>query len=284
MPPLAADFDKLIYEALLRDFSGWDFSYLDGRMIEAAPPWDYRALVYERSRDIQSLLDMGTGGGELLSSLQPFPPDTCATEGYPLNIPIALKRLEPLGVHVVEFQRDDALPFNDERFDLIINRHESYWEPEIYRLLKPGGLFITQQVGGMNLFGLNELLQDHPRHEFSYWTPDYAQPRLEQAGLGIVERQEAFPETVFTDIGAVVYYLKAIPWQLGDFDVERYHDRLGVLHNIILEGKLALQSHRFLLIAQKPPLEQPSLIAAPDLSQEEAPQTPAGANDTPDGE
>lgn len=40
---------------------------------------------------------MGTGGGEFLAGLQPLPPHTCATEGYPPNIPIAQQRLKRLG-------------------------------------------------------------------------------------------------------------------------------------------------------------------------------------------
>jgi hypothetical protein len=40
-----------------------------------------------------SLLDMGTGGGELLASMAPLP-DVWATEGYPPNVPIA--RLDSL--------------------------------------------------------------------------------------------------------------------------------------------------------------------------------------------
>ncbi|MNJ78400.1 hypothetical protein D3C77_761450 [compost metagenome] len=36
----------------------------------------------------------------------------------------------------------------------MINRHEAYSVQELNRILKPGGLFITQQVGGQNNRGL----------------------------------------------------------------------------------------------------------------------------------
>ncbi len=46
-----------------RPFSGWDFSYLHGRMIEDDTPisWNYRATVLSYLRTAHVLLDMGTG-------------------------------------------------------------------------------------------------------------------------------------------------------------------------------------------------------------------------------
>ncbi len=70
------------------------------------------------------MLDMGTGGGEFLSSLAPFPPYTCATEAYPPNVPIAKARLEPLGIEVFQISEDNFLPIPDNTLDLVINRHE----------------------------------------------------------------------------------------------------------------------------------------------------------------
>ena len=63
-------------------FSGWDFSHLDGRMSEEPLPWDYRAIVRSYLDKDKNLLDMGTGGGEVLMSLDPAPGKTWATEGY----------------------------------------------------------------------------------------------------------------------------------------------------------------------------------------------------------
>jgi SAM-dependent methyltransferase len=145
-----SDFDQFVAEALAQDFSGWDFSWLHGRWYEENPPWAYEALAAEEKDRANSLLDMGTGGGEFLASLAPLPAHTVATESYPPNIPIARARLEPLGVEVVTFTDDKALPLESDQFDLIINRHESYSLPELNRLLKPGGRFFTQQVGSQD--------------------------------------------------------------------------------------------------------------------------------------
>ena len=59
-------FDKLVNEALSAPFEGWDFSWLKGRRTDYTLPWDYSARIKAKMKKIDALLDMGTGGGELL--------------------------------------------------------------------------------------------------------------------------------------------------------------------------------------------------------------------------
>jgi len=248
----AASFERLVAEAQRQEFCGWDFSFIDGRWRESPMSWDYRQIVLGHLGRVNSMLDMGTGGGEFLSSLRPLPADTCATEGFPPNLSLARARLEPLGVEVVETLPGDRLPVEDARFDLVINRHEAFSASEVYRVVRPGGRFITQQVGGRDNIRLNQLLQAREEREFDAWTLDSAVAQLEDAGLRVVEGQEEFPETVVSDIGAVVFYLKAIPWQIADFTVDKYREPLAVLHDQIkTDGDLVLTSHRFFIEATK---------------------------------
>ena len=240
-------------------FSGWDFSYLAGRM-EDIPPrptddsWDYAALVIAAFGTSEALLDMGTGGGEYLSSLQPLPAQTCATEGYPLNVPIARQRLEPLGVKVHDISEDfHSLPFADAQFDLIINRHEYYPPQELSRILKPGGTFITQQVGGGQDAELNTMLAADPC-PYAHWTLQFALQELERETpeLRIIDRKENFPLVRFYDVGAVVYYLKAVPWQIPNFSIEQYFEKLVAVRELIqAKGHFDVHAHRFLIVAQK---------------------------------
>jgi len=184
--------------------------------------------------------------------LKPLPQQVYATEAYQPNVPIARKRLEPFGVQVVALASDDCLPFEDAQFDLVINRHEAYSTPEVFRILQSGGVFITQQVGGTNNQRLNELLQDPVTLTHAHWNLAYALQWLRQAGFQILEQYEEFPETTFFDIGAVVYYLKAISWQIADFTIEHYRDRLLKIHQHIQQtGALHVKEHRFYLEARK---------------------------------
>ncbi len=239
-------------EAQSTPFSGWDFSWLVGRMHQEEPPWHYPDLVTAHLQDTNRLLDMGTGGGEFLASLVPLPPETHATEAYPPNLPIAHMRLSPLGIKVHNITEDAPLPFEDQYFDLVINRHESYDHQEVYRILRPGGVFITQQVGELDNLELNLLLEEEKPQKLSDWGLEAEVFHLAEAGLRIKRAEKAALKTTFMDIGAVLYYLKAIPWQIDEFSIETHFEKLVRLHNFMeWQGELITTAHRFLIIAHK---------------------------------
>ncbi len=133
---------------------GWDFSALDGRMTEDEPPWDFAQECRTALAGATSALDMGTGGGERLLALgAALPADTVATEGWPPNLAVARNALAPYGIEVVPYdaETDDParrrMPFPTGRFDVVMNRHEAMLADETARVLSPGGVLLTQQVG-----------------------------------------------------------------------------------------------------------------------------------------
>jgi SAM-dependent methyltransferase len=247
-------FQYLLEEAEAH-FSGWDFSYIEGR--EAGTPlrWSYvsEAMMYVRKS--KAVLDMDTGGGELFARFQPFPPLAFATEAYAPNIPIARQKLEPLGVTVIPLEEEEPnkLPFEAETFDLVLNRHGYYWAPELYRIMKPGGIFITQQVGNRNDISIRELLGAPDAKVIESWDDlKKALAGLERVGFHIHRKVEQIYPQRFYDVGAIVYQLKAVPWQIPDFSVERYYDRLRVVHHQIQrDGFVDVLEHRFFIIATK---------------------------------
>ena len=102
-------YEELEAEALAAPFSGWDFSWLGRRSSTEPLPWSYRREVARYAGSAGSaaaMLDMGTGGGEVLSRLWPLlaprPTRTVATEAWPPNVPVAAARLRPLGIPVVQ--------------------------------------------------------------------------------------------------------------------------------------------------------------------------------------
>ncbi|MFE8701375.1 class I SAM-dependent methyltransferase [Cytobacillus sp. FJAT-54145] len=247
------DKDFLNYiKAAEQSFTGWDFSYVTGtgRIQEQLLTWSYGSIVIPHVSKAQSVLDMGTGGGEFISKLAPFTNSICATEAYKPNVPIARKRLEPLGVKVIEIEEDNKLPFDTGQFDLIINRHEAYSPSEVRRLLTREGIFITQQVGGLDCVEINEQLGAPSNQEFAHWKLDWAVNELKQHDFNITLEKEEFPVQRFYDIGALVYYLNAIPWQVPDFDVDRYLGKLYKIHQMIqTKGYFDVKQHRFMIKA-----------------------------------
>ncbi|CAF1493956.1 unnamed protein product [Didymodactylos carnosus] len=86
-------FDELIDEAKAHTVIGWDFSYIDNRRSESNTTWDFSSLVRGEFMTETRFLDLGTGGGEFLSSLVPLPQETVATEAFEPNIDIPSEKL-----------------------------------------------------------------------------------------------------------------------------------------------------------------------------------------------
>lgn len=231
-------------------FSGWDFSHVSDRIQHEKLPWDYDAMAKELLASAKSVLDMGTGGGERLASLMPLPKNTVAVEAYQPNVAIAKKKLEPLGVKVEGVEDMQNLPLADNSFDLILNHHTEYSIDDVQRLLTPNGIFLTQQVGGQNLSDLTEFFDQQvpwPEH-----TLDRAKKEAGQNGLKILEAQEWHGKVKFLDVGALVYFLKAIPWIVQDFSVAKHQSYLFKLQKRLdKDSWLIFDEHRFLLKVQK---------------------------------
>jgi hypothetical protein len=51
-------------------FIGWDFSCLDGRMIEGQAPWSYSTRAAELMGGATAVIDLDTGGGERFLKLK----------------------------------------------------------------------------------------------------------------------------------------------------------------------------------------------------------------------
>lgn len=252
------DFDAQLIEWKQEEtqpFVGWDFSYLSGRYIAEDPPWSYENMVRELLLASRSVLDLGTGGGEKLLELKDvLPPHTVATEGYHPNYLLAQERLGPLGVEMVETNASlhQELPFEDEAFDLVISRHTAFNIAEVERVLTPNGIFLTQQVDGNNLSDLTEAFDGNPLWPF--YTLDFILDTIKEATSLEVERAEVWAgESKFKDVGAVVYFVKAVPWNgVEGFSVERYQKHLEKLQQRLEEeGELLFRQKLFMVKARK---------------------------------
>jgi SAM-dependent methyltransferase len=237
-------YEDLVGEAAGVPISGWEFAWLDGRAVGSEPSWSYLDLARPLVLRARSLLDLDTGGGELLATLAPLPRHTVAVESWTPNVPVARDRLGRYGVSVVT-----ELPGGEREFDVVLSRHGRLPVPDIARLLAPGGTLLSQQVGGEDLADLNAALDAPPPHPRP-WNADVAVAQLEAAGLRVTDVREERLPLHFRDVGAIVYQLRAVPWQIRDFDPQRYDRALRRLDALIrVLGEFVATAHRFLVEA-----------------------------------
>ena len=241
-------------EEAIAHIKGWDFSHIADRYTsEDSLPWDYRAAILEHLRPEMQILDIDTGGGEFLLSLKHPHSSTAAMENYPPNVTLCAETLLPLGIDFRPGSGNGPLPFEDSRFDLVINRHGDFNAEEIFRVLKPGGLFITQQVGADNDRELVKLLCGDLPPAFPEQHLSQTEEKFRRAGFTILRGQEAFSPIRFYDVGALTWFARIIQWEYPGFSVDTHFDRLLEAQRILEEkGVIEGLTHRFFLIAQKP--------------------------------
>ena len=237
MTPSTAD--QLLEQATDVPFRGWDFSLLGDRLTLEPPPWSLEAMVAGLVDPGTTMLDMGTGGGEWLSGLARSS-RVVATESWPPNVPVAAARLQPLGVALVrdegatdnvDQERQDPrgrLAFRAGAFDVVVNRHEAFVAGEVSRVLRVGGVFLTQQAASGSAEFHRLLGLDPPA--FEELTLALVVEQLTRAGLAIEGAGEGLATTTFGDIGALAWYLSNVPWAVPGFTVPRCRDALLRLH------------------------------------------------------
>ena len=233
---------------------GWDFSHIHGRYQEEEDlPWDYKASLRRSLFPSARILDMDTGGGEFLLSLHHPCRLISATEAYPPNAALCRQTLTPLGIDFHEAEGNGPLPFPSETFDLVLNRHGDYLPQEVFRVLKPGGIFLTQQVGAENDRELVSLLLNPvPPLPFPAQYLRIARQSLEECGFSILEGLEAFRSIRFWDVGALVWFARIIQWEFPDFSVDRcFQELLAMQEEIERTGEIRGTIHRYLIAAGK---------------------------------
>ena len=233
----AAVLDSLIAEAVAAPVDGWGFAWLDGRAIEERPSWGYSGLLVQRVEQSSALLDVQTGGAEVITEVLDraavLPSLITATESWAPNLVIARSNLKAHHATVTNVADRQAFPFKDAAFDLISSRHPvaTRWD-EIARVPAPGGQYFAQHIGA----GTNRELTDFimgPQPVSDVRSAARASREAKAAGLELSDLREETLRVEFHDIGAVVYFLRKVLWTVPDFTVARYLDRLARMHEQI---------------------------------------------------
>ncbi len=246
-------FDALVAEGAAVPVEGWDFSWFARRATEERPPWGYARRMAAHMRTASAALDVETGGGEVLATVDRPPALLVATESWPPNVAVARARLGPVGAHVVAVADGPTLPFAPRSFDLVVSRHPVVvlWD-EIARVLRPGGTYLSQQIGAGTNRELTAFLMG-PRPPNRARGAEHARAAAAAAGLQVLELLTCALRVEFFDVAAVVYFLRKVPWTVPGFTPDAYEEPLRRMHaHIAREGSFVSTARRMLVEAVRP--------------------------------
>jgi len=129
------------------EIRGWDFSALN--LSEEPAPWCWDDIVQRHLKPEFRVLDLGTGGGEAFSCLSQHLHRGLGIDRSAERIRVAqtdrLRRHEAN----IEFAMMDgsSLAVRNACFDVVLARCADYTPSEVTRVLAPGGVFLTLQMG-----------------------------------------------------------------------------------------------------------------------------------------
>ena len=228
----------------VRARQGWDFS---GMNVLCQPvPWDYRDVVVRYLRSSNVVLDVGTGAGERLSELAPSFGRGLGVDTDPEMVRLAREGTAAgnLSFRVCSEQLESV----PETFDVILDRHARFDLRAVAAHLRPGGYFITQQVGERNMACVKAALGQPPS------LPPIRQQAFADSGLRLLAFMEYDVEYVVRDIESLVFWLNALDLVHADVDGQSALASATILNRVLAgnvdERGFVTNEHRYLAIAQ----------------------------------
>ncbi len=232
------------------DRDGWDISRM--KTERESVPWDYLEVASRYIKPADSVLDVGTGGGEKLLSLARHFATAVGVDPHPDMIGAArLNGVEFSNVTFAEMGAE-ALHFPEGSFDVVLTRHAPVRVSEVVRVLRPGGYFVTQGVGANNMANIRQAFGTGTRYD------DEHRSRIDELarrGCRIIATADYDVRYWVKDIPSLIFWFKAISganevpagfsidrdWQTIQRIIAEHGSPNGVLTN----------EHRTLLVVQK---------------------------------
>jgi hypothetical protein len=224
--------------------TGWNFSAMTA--VRQPVPWEYGQVVARYLRSSDEVLDVGTGGGERFGELAG---QFARGLGVDIDPEMVLLASRSCTAGNLRFAVDSArLEGVAATFDVIMNRHAEVDLHAVRNHLKPGGYFITQQVGERNMACVRAAA-GQPAGPAPIRAADFA-----AHGLRLIAFAEYDVEYVVSDIESLVFWLSALDLLHADLDgVAAIASAAGL--NKILAGRVddrgfVTNEHRYLAIGQ----------------------------------
>lgn len=186
-------------------------------------------------------------GGEFVSAFPDLPPITYVVEG---NSDKAKEALDAKNLKVTSYTKDGKMPFKDDKLDIVINELANYDKFEMYRVVKPGGYVIIDQMGSDNFKEIINMFI--PFKMKGSWDKKSCGETLHDIGFDIVGGCEDRSFIRFHTLSSVFNFMH----KLSPERVEKYEIYINfyaaILKSIKEKSFFDLTTHKFMVIAKRP--------------------------------
>lgn len=248
--------NRLDYETFYNEVgktNGWDFSNV--KSTSEGVDWDFYVEVISRCKNTDVLLDIGTGGGENLLSISQsllFIIGIDLSNGMIEKAKFNLRQSNVTNVRYFQMSSED-LQFPSGFFNIITSRHAPFTSKEVFKVLKSGGYFLTQQVSEADKFNLKKAFgRGQSFNEKDGALKERYIRELYEAGFSNVQSFEYDAVEYYQRPEDLIFLLKHTP-TIPNFGQDK--NDFNILRDFIeknsTEMGIRTNSRRFLLIAEK---------------------------------
>ncbi|MCQ0955853.1 class I SAM-dependent methyltransferase [Bacillus cereus] len=243
---------KNFYDKVGR-LNGWDFSKIKCETV--GDSWDFYGEVKERCELSDTLLDVGTGGGENVLNIASSAKLLIGIDNSNGMIETAQSNFKKSGVQNVEFFQMDseALTFPPAHFDIASSCHAPFIASELAKVMKQGAFFLTQQVSEHDKLNLKEAFgRGQCFGERDGTLKEKYMRELISAGFEVVQVREYDVTNYYSTTEDLIFLLKHTPI-IPNFGEEE--EDFNILQKFIKsnssEKGIRTNSKRFMIIAVK---------------------------------
>lgn len=217
----------------------------DGLVQQSIPSYSSHEIASKYFHEETHLATISFDGGEYVSQFEYLPPLTYVVEAQNEK---AEEKLENRNVKVTKLTTEGKLPFKDERLDVVVNELSNYDKYDLYRVVKPGGYIIVNQMGSDNYKELINIFL--PFKLNGRWDKESCSQTLSDIGLEIVESAEDYGYIRFDSLASFIQFMKGMT--RTDVAQERFINFYSHVLKQIKENKyFELTTHRFMVVARK---------------------------------
>ena len=250
MPTSRINYSK-IYKAAARK-GGWTRSK---RGRDADAKWgDIYLNLRKRLKGRENVLDIGTAEGNRFLKISGRINKGVGIDIEPAMVLLAKKNGRSFGNVTFRVMSADKLVFPKGTFDIVISRHAPLNFEDIFRVLKPKGIVITQQVHETDKLNLKKAFGRGQGYKVSGKRRliDRYSAQARKAGFKITRREISNMPYYFADRAKLIKFLEMTP-TIPDFGSRKDYE---VLDDFVAKHRtskgIKTNTSRFLLELKKP--------------------------------